>query len=90
MNFSAWSIRNPVAPLLAFAMLLLVGIQSFNALPITRIQYSDGTPAVASFWKPTRARHGLRPSGTEPRWPIPRATLQMIRTPSASSKASGA
>ena len=28
-------------------------IDECNALPITRIQYSDGTPAVASYWKPT-------------------------------------
>jgi len=30
VNFSAWSIRNPIAPLLAFVMLLVVGWQSFN------------------------------------------------------------
>ena len=36
MNFSAWSIKNPIAPLLAFVMLLVLGWQSFNALPITR------------------------------------------------------
>ncbi|CCM76205.1 efflux RND transporter permease subunit [Rhizobium mesoamericanum] len=41
MNFSAWSIRNPVAPLLAFALLLFVGIQSFNKLPITRFPNID-------------------------------------------------
>ena len=28
-------------------------IDECNALPITRIQYADGTPAVASFWRPT-------------------------------------
>ncbi|OCJ15032.1 ABC transporter permease [Rhizobium sp. AC44/96] len=41
MNFSAWSIRNPVAPLLAFALLLFVGIQAFNKLPITRFPNID-------------------------------------------------
>lgn len=41
MNFSAWSIRNPVAPLLGFFLLLVVGIQSFNALPITRFPNID-------------------------------------------------
>ncbi|MBB4231933.1 efflux RND transporter permease subunit [Rhizobium mongolense] len=41
MNFSAWSIRNPVAPLLLFALLLFVGIQSFNKLPITRFPNID-------------------------------------------------
>ena len=29
MNFSAWSIRNPIAPLLGFALLLYLGMQSF-------------------------------------------------------------
>ncbi|KQV10781.1 ABC transporter permease [Rhizobium sp. Root1203] len=41
MNFSAWSIRNPIAPLLAFALLLFVGIQAFNKLPITRFPNID-------------------------------------------------
>jgi len=41
MNFSAWAIRNPVAPLLAFVLLLLVGWQSFNTLPITRFPNID-------------------------------------------------
>lgn len=46
MNFSAWSIRNPVAPLLAFFMLLVLGWQSFYALPITRFPNID-FPLVA-------------------------------------------
>ncbi len=46
MNFSAWSIRNPIAPLLAFVLLLVVGWQSFNALPITRFPNID-IPLVA-------------------------------------------
>ncbi|NAZ36838.1 efflux RND transporter permease subunit [Rubellimicrobium sp. CFH 75288] len=46
MNFSAWSIRNPVAPLLAFALLMILGWQSFNALPITRFPAID-VPVVA-------------------------------------------
>ncbi|MGV8987312.1 MAG: efflux RND transporter permease subunit [Cypionkella sp.] len=41
MNFSAWAIRNPVAPLLAFVMLLMLGYQSFYALPITRFPNID-------------------------------------------------
>ncbi|KQV83731.1 efflux RND transporter permease subunit [Rhizobium sp. Root1220] len=41
MNFSAWSIRNPIAPLLGFALLLFVGIQAFNKLPITRFPNID-------------------------------------------------
>ncbi|MCU0816569.1 MAG: efflux RND transporter permease subunit [Cypionkella sp.] len=41
MNFSAWSIRNPVAPILAFVMLMVLGWQSFNTLPITRFPNID-------------------------------------------------
>lgn len=46
MNFSAWSIRNPIAPLLAFALLLFVGIQAFYKLPITRFPNID-VPVVS-------------------------------------------
>ena len=46
MNFSAWSIRNPIAPLLAFFILMVLGYQSFNALPITRFPNID-VPLVA-------------------------------------------
>ena len=46
MNFSAWSIRNPIAPLLAFALLMFMGIQSFNKLPITRFPNID-VPVVS-------------------------------------------
>jgi len=46
MNFSAWSIRNPVAPLLGFFLLMIIGWQSFNGLPITRFPNID-VPLVA-------------------------------------------
>ncbi len=46
MNFSAWSIRNPIAPILAFVMLMVMGWQSFNTLPITRFPNID-VPLVA-------------------------------------------
>ncbi len=46
MNFSAWSIRNPVAPLLAFVLLLVLGYQAFFALPITRFPNID-VPIIA-------------------------------------------
>ncbi|TSD86175.1 efflux RND transporter permease subunit [Mycobacterium sp. KBS0706] len=36
MNLSAWSIRNPIAPILAFLVLVVLGWQSFDALPITQ------------------------------------------------------
>jgi len=46
MNFSAWSIRNPIAPLLAFSLLVFVGIQAFYKLPITRFPNID-VPVVS-------------------------------------------
>lgn len=46
MNFSAWSIRNPIAPLLGFVLLMVLGWQSFNTLPITRFPAID-VPLVA-------------------------------------------
>jgi len=46
MNFSAWSIRNPIAPLLGFALLLFMGVQSFYSLPITRFPNID-VPVVS-------------------------------------------
>ncbi len=46
MNFSAWSIRNPIAPILGFFLLMVVGVQSFFALPITRFPNID-VPLVA-------------------------------------------
>ncbi|MDP9838964.1 multidrug efflux pump subunit AcrB [Neorhizobium huautlense] len=46
MNFSAWSIRNPIAPILGFVLLMFVGIQSFYTLPITRFPNID-VPVVS-------------------------------------------
>jgi hydrophobe/amphiphile efflux-1 (HAE1) family protein len=46
MNFSAWSIRNPIAPILGFVLLMVLGWQSFNTLPITRFPAID-VPLVA-------------------------------------------
>ncbi len=46
MNFSAWSIRNPIAPLLGFVLLLVLGLQSFYSLPITRFPNID-VPVVS-------------------------------------------
>lgn len=40
-----------------------MSIDECNALPVTRIQYSDGTPAVASYWKPTAAELTLLAQG---------------------------
>ncbi|EYD77375.1 RND multidrug efflux transporter, Acriflavin resistance protein [Rubellimicrobium mesophilum DSM 19309] len=55
MNFSAWSIRNPVAPILAFALLLLLGWQSFNTLPITQFPSIDVPLVSVSVSQPGAA-----------------------------------
>ncbi|MBC7280400.1 efflux RND transporter permease subunit [Hoeflea sp.] len=60
MNFSAWAIRNPIAPILAFALLTIVGIQSFLTLPITRFPNID-VPIVAI----TVTQSGAAPSELE-------------------------
>jgi len=60
MNFSAWAIRNPVAPLLAFFMLMVLGWQSFNSLPVTRFPNID-IPVVAV----TVAQPGAAPAEME-------------------------
>ncbi|GGH61277.1 MMPL family transporter [Frigidibacter albus] len=60
MNFSAWSVRNPIAPLLAFVLLMVLGWQSFNALPITRFPNID-VPLVAV----TVAQAGAAPAELE-------------------------
>ena len=60
MNFSAWSIRNPIAPILAFVLLMVLGWQSFNSLPITRFPTID-IPLVAV----TVAQSGAAPAEME-------------------------
>jgi hydrophobe/amphiphile efflux-1 (HAE1) family protein len=40
-NFSAWSIRNPIAPILLFLVLVVLGMMSFSSLPITRFPNID-------------------------------------------------
>ncbi len=60
MNFSAWSIRNPIAPILAFALLLMLGWQAFNSLPITRFPNID-VPLVAV----TTTQSGAAPAELE-------------------------
>jgi hydrophobe/amphiphile efflux-1 (HAE1) family protein len=40
-NFSAWSIRHPVAPILMFIVLVALGLFSFASLPVTRFPNID-------------------------------------------------
>lgn len=41
INFSAWAIRNPVPPILLFAVLMLLGTISFNRLAVTKFPNID-------------------------------------------------
>lgn len=60
MNFSAWSIRNPIAPILMFVLLLVLGWQSFNTLPVTRFPNIDFPLVSVSVAQP-----GASPSEME-------------------------
>lgn len=60
MNFSAWSIRNPIAPILGFVLLMFLGIKSFYGLPITRFPNID-VPVVSI----TVIQSGASPSELE-------------------------
>jgi hydrophobe/amphiphile efflux-1 (HAE1) family protein len=41
MNFSTWSIRNPVPPIALFLVLVVVGLFSFSQLPVTAMPNID-------------------------------------------------
>jgi hydrophobe/amphiphile efflux-1 (HAE1) family protein len=45
-NISAWAIKNPLGPLLLSVTLVVLGIQSFRTLPITRLPNVD-VPVIA-------------------------------------------
>jgi len=47
MNISAWSIRHPVPSLVLFMVLLVLGLTSFQSLPVTRFPNID-VPVVQS------------------------------------------
>lgn len=55
LEFSAWSIRNPMPPVLLFIVLMALGVMSFMKLPVTRFPNIDipivavtvGNPGVA-------------------------------------------
>ena len=59
-NFSAWSIRNPVAPILLFIVLTALGLMSFATLPITRFPNIDVPLVSVSVTDP-----GVAPSELE-------------------------
>jgi len=65
MNFSAWSIRNPIAPLLFFFILVVLGWQSFKSLPITRFPNIDFPLVLVSVGQPGAAPSELEAQVTK-------------------------
>ena len=59
-NFSSWSIRNPIPPVVVFAVLMLLGWLSFMTLPVTRFPNID-VPVVSV----TVTQAGTAPSEME-------------------------
>jgi multidrug efflux pump subunit AcrB len=59
-NFSAWSIRHPLAPILMFIVLVALGLMSFSKLPVTRFPNID-VPIVSV----TVTDRGVAPSELE-------------------------
>ena len=41
LNISAWSMRSPMPAIVSFLVLLILGVSSFMALPITRFPNID-------------------------------------------------
>ena len=60
INISAWSIRNPVSPIVLFAVLTVLGIISFMKLPVTKFPNID-VPVVTV----TVTQSGAAPSELE-------------------------
>src|SRR5450756_667826 len=46
LNISAWAIRNPIAPVVLFAVLMILGLVSFRGLAVTRMPNID-VPVVS-------------------------------------------
>lgn len=43
-------------------------VEQCRPLPITRVEYGDGTPAVWSFWQPTEAERAAIAAGAPVRF----------------------
>ena len=75
MNFSTWSIRQPVPAIAAFLVLLMIGLYSFHRLPVTAMPNID-LPLVSV----TVAQPGAAPSTAPPRPASPRAPVTPPQT----------
>ena len=65
-NFSAWSIRNPVPAIILFIVLVMLGVISFRALPITRFPNIDVPVVLVSVSQGGAAPVELESQVTKP------------------------
>ncbi len=65
-NVSAWAIRNPIPPFLLFAFMILMGMISFNTLPITQFPNIDVPIVSVSIAQPGAAASELETQVTKP------------------------
>jgi multidrug efflux pump subunit AcrB len=64
-NISAWAIRNPVIPLVMFAMLLLIGIISFNRMSVNNMPDISFPGAIVVISQPGAAPPELETQVTQ-------------------------
>src|SRR3954454_5817471 len=64
-RISGAAIRNPIPPLVLFAVLTLVGLISFNLLPVTRAPNIDGPVVSVTVLQPGAAPAGLEAQVTQ-------------------------
>lgn len=66
MNFATWSIRNPVPPIALFMVLLIVGLFSFRALPVTHFPNIDLPLVTVNIAQPGAAPSELTTQVVQP------------------------
>ena len=66
INMSTWSIRNPVPPLALFLVLMVLGYQAFNNLPVTRFPNIDVPIITVTVGQPGAAPSELIAQVTKP------------------------
>lgn len=66
MNMSTWAIRNPVPPIAAFLVLLVVGLYAFFSLPVTQFPNIDVPIVTVNVGQPGAAPSELVTQVTKP------------------------
>ncbi|MFZ3581142.1 efflux RND transporter permease subunit [Loktanella sp. DJP18] len=66
MNMSTWAIRNPVPPIAAFLVLVIVGLAAFRGLPVTQFPNIDVPIITVSVGQPGAAPSELITQVTKP------------------------